>query len=282
MSFLHHLVGIVVLMIAFHAQGKPSYAEPTLKITAGAQTKIIKRFELLRMPGVTDVTVNADPSYSNRKMKYRAVPVSELFRGISLPEDSTILFRCKDGFAAPIKKSRLLNTSSKGSVAYLAIETEEKKWPSMKTNEWASAGPFYLIWKQPQLSQVSPEEWPYQLEGFEVKSSVRDSYPLILPDPLLPPEHEVYRGFQVFLKNCFACHTFNGQGPSRMGPDLNLPNSPVEYFKKGYLQSLIRNPQNLRHWPQAKMPAFAESTISNSELQSLIGYLTHMSRRKPK
>jgi hypothetical protein len=36
----------------------------------------------------------------------------------------------------------------------------------------------------------------------------------------------------------------------------------------------------MRHWPQAKMPAFAANVLPDSELDLLVGYLKHMAGRK--
>lgn len=66
-----------------------------------------------------------------------------------------------------------------------------------------------------------------------------------------------------------------------MGPDLNVPYNPIEYFQPVYLRKLIRDPQSLRRWPQAKMPGFAESVLSEQELDALLAYLGHMAARKP-
>ena len=66
-----------------------------------------------------------------------------------------------------------------------------------------------------------------------------------------------------------------------MGPDLNMPHNPTEYFQPGYLRKLIRDPQSLRQWPQAKMPGFTESVLSEQELDALLAYLGHMAKRRP-
>lgn len=62
--------------------------------------------------------------------------------------------------------------------------------------------------------------------------------------------------------------------------DLNLPYNPTEYFQPQFLARYIRDPQALRQWPQAKMPAFPERVIDDQELRQLIGYLRHMAGRK--
>ena len=99
-------------------------------------------------------------------------------------------------------------------------------------------------------------------------------------DPMLAADDPVNQGFALFQKNCLACHRLNGAGDAQLGPDLNLPHNPTEYFQPAFLRQLIRDPQSLRRWPQAKMPAFAASVLPDSELELLVGYLKHMAGRK--
>ncbi|MCX7079801.1 MAG: cytochrome c, partial [Pseudomonas sp.] len=90
----------------------------------------------------------------------------------------------------------------------------------------------------------------------------------------------VNQGFALFQKNCLACHRLNGAGDAQFGPDLNIPFSPTEYFGTDFLKRYIRDPQSLRHWPQAKMPGFSATVLPDAELDLLMGYLKHMAGRK--
>jgi mono/diheme cytochrome c family protein len=96
----------------------------------------------------------------------------------------------------------------------------------------------------------------------------------------LPKDAPARRGFAVFQRNCITCHTLNGQGDAKLGPDLNIPHSPTEYLRDDMLRTLVRNPQDLRHWPQAKMPGFDRQTLSDADLDDLVAYLKHMATRK--
>jgi mono/diheme cytochrome c family protein len=44
----------------------------------------------------------------------------------------------------------------------------------------------------------------------------------------------------------------------------------------------VRNPQDMRHWPQARMPGFNRETLSDADLDNLVAYLKHMATRKAK
>ncbi len=86
----------------------------------------------------------------------------------------------------------------------------------------------------------------------------------------------------MFQRTCLACHTLNGQGDAQLGPDLNIPHSPTEYFRQDLLRSYIRDPQSLRRWPQARMPGFDRQALSDADLEALLAYLRHMAaRRRP-
>jgi hypothetical protein len=227
-------------------------AEPELVIHVGHTKKVLKRTELLKHPQIRTLVVKQDVSYPGRTMTYQAIPVATLFEGMTFDQDAVIQFRCFDGFAAPISKERLLNQNPNRSIGYIAIETKEAPWPSVKPGG-PSAGPFYLVWPDGDKSQILPEEWPFQLAAFEVKGSLKSLYPKIFPDHRLSSNHPIRRGMEVFVSNCFPCHTFNQEGAGRVGPDLNFPHSPVTYFKRPFLKKLIRNNQAVRHFPEGKM-----------------------------
>jgi mono/diheme cytochrome c family protein len=101
-------------------------------------------------------------------------------------------------------------------------------------------------------------------------------FPAIVPDPSVPAASQVRRGFIVFQRTCFACHTLNGEGDARLGPDLNIPHNPTEYLGTELLRAYIRDPQSLRRWPQAKMQGFDTRALSDADLDAVIAYLKYM------
>jgi hypothetical protein len=46
------------------------------------------------------------------------------------------------------------------------------------------------------------------------------------------------------------------------------------------LRHLIRDPQSLRWWPNARMSAIDEKTLSDAQLNDLLAYFHHMTKRK--
>ena len=270
----------LLLASAFAADARAAgAADPQLTFQADNQQITFKRSELMKRPDIETLSIPNDPTYPGRTMTYKAVRVTALFDRLKIADDAVVQFRCLDGFSAPITKERLLNKLPAKSLAYIAIEEPDKPWPAVKAGG-PSAGPFYLIWLKPEASFIGPEEWPFQLVAFEVKGTLETLYPNIFPDSKLEPTSAARQGFAVFTKNCFACHTLNRAGAGEVGPDLNVPMNPTEYFQKAALRKLVRDPQSLRHFPRSRMSAFPKAILSEQELDQLIAYLEHMAKRK--
>ena len=251
----------------------PLYAAQ-LNLELGAQSRTWQTEALLKHPQVQNITVRNDVSYK-RDMTYRAIPMAALLTGIG-PDDH-LQAVALDGFAAELAAAPLLATQ--GSQAWLAIEDPAKPWPKLSADK-PSAGPFYLVWTHPEVDHISPEQWPFEVASIKRMTPVAERFPALLPDPALKADDPVNQGFALFQKNCLACHRLNGAGDAQFGPDLNIPFSPTEYFGADFLKRYIRDPQSLRQWPQAKMPAFAESVLPAGDLDLLVGYLQHMAGRK--
>ncbi|MCO7596055.1 MULTISPECIES: cytochrome c [Pseudomonas] len=231
--------------------------------------------ELLAHPQARDISIAQDVSYK-RPMHYRAVPLAALLDGVGAGDHLQAV--ALDGFAAEMPAGPLLQTGP--ARAWLAIEDPARPWPALGPGK-PSAGPFYLVWTDPQASGIRPEQWPFQITTIRRLASVQERFPALLPDAGLPADDPVRRGFALFQQNCLACHRLNGAGDAQFGPDLNVPYNPTEYFQPGFLRRYIRDPQSLRQWPQGRMPGFAQSVLSDQALNDLIAYLAHMATRKP-
>ena len=228
---------------------------------------------LLARSDVRTISVPDDVAF-HHPMRYRAIPLKNLLKDLD-PSDH-LQFVASDGFAAEIPAAVLLN--SQGSIAWLAIEEPTQPWPALPHH--GSAAPFYVVWTQPQAAHIGPEQWPYQLVGIRKLADVAARFPALQPDPSLPANNTVRHGFVVFQHTCLACHTLNGQGDARLGPDLNLPHNPTEYLRADLLRAFIRDPQSLRRWPQAKMTGFDRKALSDADLDAVLAYLQHMAGRK--
>ncbi len=249
-------------------------AAAQLTIELDHTSKTWQTAQLLKHPEAQDVQVVDDVSYK-RNMTYRAVPLAVLLPGLKPANHLQAV--ALDGFAAELTAAPLLEKT--GARAWLAVEDPAHPWPALAQGK-PSAGPFYLVWTNPQAGHISPEQWPFQISTIKQLQTVAERFPALLPDPKLAADDPVNQGFALFQKNCLACHRLNGAGDAQMGPDLNIPYNPTEYFGGDFLKRYIRDPQSLRHWPQAKMPAFATSVLPDHELDLLVGYLQHMAGRK--
>ena len=246
-----------------------------LTLDFGDATRQWQTEALLAHPQAQDISIAQDVTYK-RPMRYRAVPVSALLQGVNEREHLQAV--ALDGFAAEMPAGPLLQAGP--ARAWLAIEDPAHPWPALGKGK-SSAGPFYLVWTEPQASAIRPEQWPFQVASIRRLATVAERFPALLPASGLAKDDPVRLGFALFQQNCLACHRLNGAGDAQLGPDLNVPHNPTEYFQPGYLRRFIRDPQSLRHWPQAKMPGFGEQVLSDAELDAVIAYLGHMAARRP-
>ncbi|WP_411378767.1 c-type cytochrome [Pseudomonas sp. MPB26] len=249
-----------------------SAAQLTLELDHASKTWQTE--DLLKHPQAQTVQIVDDVSYK-RTMTYQAVPLAVLLQGLTA--ESHLQAVALDGFAAELTAAPLLQQH--GARAWLAVEDPAQPWPALADGK-PSAGPFYLVWTDPQAGHISPEQWPFQIARIKQLKTVAERFPALLPDPKLSADDPINQGFALFQKNCLACHRLNGAGDAQVGPDLNIPYSPTEYFGGDFLKRYIRDPQSVRHWPQAKMPAFTASVLPDDELELLVGYLKHMAGRK--
>jgi mono/diheme cytochrome c family protein len=244
-----------------------------LRIDLGHGTRVWTTAQLLARADTGTVAIRDDVAF-HRTMHYRAVPLRALLPGLRAGQH--LQFVATDGFAAEIPASAILNRQ--GAQAWLAVEDPAHPWPAPAGNS-KGAGPFYLVWTNPQAAHIGPEQWPYQLAAVRTLAGVDARFPAIVP--AATADAGVRRGFEVFKRTCFACHTMNGEGDAKLGPDLNLPYNPTEYLRADLLRGFIRNPQSLRRWPQAKMRGFpTRQALSDADLDAVLAYLRYMARHK--
>lgn len=277
-----------LLLSIFPALSKSGGADEYYQLTIEVNEKKYSYFstDLLNRPDIETITITDVSAYPRKKMTFKALKFASLIQDISINHESRIEFIARDGFTANLPPLILLNTDKAKSIGYLAIEDPQDPWPlyaqhmtpDEPTNE--TAGPFYLFWVNPELSNIGREEWPFKFNRVVVSTSLSNLYPGIVPEATGPDADRINAGFQVYVKNCLACHQINQVGPGTMGPDLNYPMNPLEYFKQGILEKFIRDPQSVRFNPRTVMGAFPESIISESELEQLIDYLGYMANHK--
>jgi len=268
------MAALIVGFAPFRAQAQAT--EPTLGLQIGERSVSIARQALLSHPAIREVDIATDPSY-RRTMRYRAVPLAALFAGFALPDSASLEGKASDGFVAQIPLAPALGQG--GALALLAIEPADAPWPNLPGKN-ASAGPFYLVWTGEKAQGIGPEQWPYMLASLAIVQPPAARWPQIAVDRALPPSAPARLGQELFVKHCFACHRMNGGGEATVGPDLNLPMNPVEYFQPQALRRYLRDPASVRSWPDQKMPAIGRDQLADAELEQVIVYLQHMASRR--
>jgi mono/diheme cytochrome c family protein len=260
-------------MIALHVGATD---RPVLAVFDGGVRLEFSQSELLARPDVRTITVN-DSVYHQRITQFKAIPIANLFKGLPMADDAVVQCTGSDGFSALLRKTRLLAADPKASHAYLAIEDPAHPWPNL-AGQASSAGPFYVVWTDPQASAIGREEWPFRIASFTVIADARSLFPHSYP--AADAGRAVTAGFKTFQKNCLACHRMNGDGAGSIGPDLNQPMNPTDYLQAAELRMLIRDPASVRAWPGMVMRGFSTAAIPDAELAELIEYFKYMSKRK--
>jgi mono/diheme cytochrome c family protein len=272
-----NIVRGLALLLLLLLSGLAQAAEPTITVTVGNDTRSFSRGELLARPDATTIRVARDVAY-RRPMTYRAVPVASLLAGMALPPDTVLEAVALNGFVAQLPPDLLLNTNESKAVAWLAIEPAEQPWPAISgKNE--NAGPFYIVWTGAEVGSIRSEQWPYQLAKLVSQPSPLSRWPALAVNSALSPNDPVRAGQALFIIQCLPCHKLNGAGAADVGPDLNLPQNPTEYFTPQGLHDLIRNPKAVRTWPAQTMPSLADY-LSDRDIELVIAYLKHMADRK--
>ncbi len=275
---IRHLLLLVGISFVSIISGPAFAAAPSLTIEIGGTTRSLTRDELLNSPAAVDIDVPRDISYG-RPMHYRAVPMDILLEGLDLARDRILEAVASDGFIGLLPVDLVLHPSPVAARAYLAIEPAHAPWP-MLPGKAVSAGPFYIVWLRPEASGIRSEQWPLFVTSIRGADSPAKRWPALGVDPALPSDDPIRAGQTLFVTQCLVCHKMNGAGSADVGPDLNLPENPTEYFKPATLARYIRLPAAVRRWPKMQMSGFAAEAMSDREINLIIAYLQQMAGRK--
>jgi mono/diheme cytochrome c family protein len=229
--------------------------------------------QLLARDDAVTVHVPNDVSF-HRAMSYRAVPLRALLGVSRLPADTELEITGTDGFVTHLPAKLVFGRAQ----AWLAIEPPDAPWP--RTGDGGDIGPFYLVWTDAGASKIESEQWPYKVDAIRTTRPAAVKWPQIAVGNEVAAHSPVREGQRVFATQCMACHKMNGAGDASMGPDLNLPHNPTEYFQPWALKQFIRDPRSLRAWPDMKMHGFGPDAMSDTDLDRVIAYLAYMAKRR--
>ncbi|MFO1057466.1 MAG: c-type cytochrome [Dongiaceae bacterium] len=271
--------GVFVLILWLAAWLAPAVAAgPALKLAVGGRTASYSAADLLARPDLTEVKVLKDPGYG-KPMTYRAVPLAALVAPLGMKADDTLEVVALDGFVAQLPGTMVLNQDPLAAVAMVTVEDPAQRWPNLP-GKHESAGPFSVVWSGATAAAVPADQWPYQVAAMNEVEPPEKRWPQLALDSSVPPNDPLRLGLQKFVATCGACHQLDGGGAANVGPDLNRPMSPTEYFAAGILRKYIRDPASVRDWPARQMPGFTRDALSDDDLDQIILYLSYKARHR--
>ncbi|ONG44596.1 cytochrome C [Pseudoroseomonas deserti] len=259
---------LAALMLGALIAALPARAAELVLNLGGAALRL-RTAELLARPDAASITIPADVSYAMAERRYRAVPLRALLGAMEGVE--TVEAQASDGFASQIPAALLRSGPAE---PWIAVEDPAAPWPVLP-GKAASAGPFYLVWRNPAASDVRPEQWPYMLARLTAVAPPLRRWPQLAVAASLPAGDPARHGAEVYVTQCLACHRMKGAGAGEMGPDLGAPMPALAYLTEAGLRALIRDPAAVRTWPARAMPAFDEAALPPAELEALVAYLRH-------
>lgn len=129
-----------------------------------------------------------------------------------------------------------------------------------------------MVWTRPEQRDTHRWPWPYQLAEIEATDWLA-THPHTVPRTAAR-DTPAWKGFALFRERCVACHAVNGEG-GRVGPDLNVPQSVVEYRPVAQLKRFIRDPSTFRY---GNMPSHPD--LTDADLDGLVAYFETMKTLK--
>jgi mono/diheme cytochrome c family protein len=262
------------------ASGAPAASGSTAPAVAASAADLTFRNEGERVATLTrealtkaippETVKQLDPYY-NKEKTYRALPLAAVielaFKGIKdLPQKEYVL-RAKDGYTVPLRGSKVFE---KG--AYIAFEdVEVPAWEPIGQQR-ANPAPFYLVWANKDQTNLETHPRPYQLSSIEI-ARFEDVFPRTVPKGVAAGD-PAHKGFALFREQCIHCHAINREG-GRVGPELNVPKSVVEYRPVDQIKAYIKDPLGFRYSTMPAHPSFTDA-----DLDALVAYFTAMKDRK--
>jgi len=225
--------------------------------------------------------VEVEDPYYEREMRFLALPLScVLERGFGTSaaalaaEDFSL--RALDGYTRPSTGAQLAEPGAFLAFADASLSAAARvpfvaRWAPIERRQLDPA-PFYMVWNGEGQNDPHRYPWPFQLSVIE-RVPFEARHPHTVPTGVAA-DSQAAAGFALFRSQCIMCHAVNHEG-GKVGPELNVPQSIIEYRSPEQLKAFIRNPQRFRY---TSMPAHPQ--LSEGDLDALLAYFRAMSLRK--
>ena len=269
------------------AEPRSEAAEHGLRFRRGDET--VGHLTLAEIAGLCAIerVEVADPYYE-RPMRFLACPLVPLLeRGFGETagrlEARHFFLRARDGYTRPADGAQLVQSGGWIALADASLVPDAATLRSLAGVDGAprfapidrrqvDPAPYYMIWSE--AGQQDPHHWPWPYQLVEVQiAPFASRFPHMEPRGEAPGSAPM-RGYALFRRQCVSCHSINGDG-GKVGPELNVPQSIVEYRPAEQIRAYIRNPAAFRY---TTMPA--HPGLSERDLDDLVAYFRAMSVRK--
>jgi mono/diheme cytochrome c family protein len=277
-------IGATVVVILCEVSGPAAAGEAssaaTLRFSLHAEPVATTDIASLRRT-IASRRVRVFEPYESREVVFDALPFDAVLDAVyarAWRDQEELLFTCRDGYQPTVPVRRVLDHK-----AWLAFDRVDEDGFSILKLESGSRrrvdlSPVYLIWENlddPRMREEGDYGWPYQLVGVDVIRP-RDRFPHTAPPR--GASRAAVEGYAAFRVHCSRCHTINGGGGA-IGPELNYPVNPVEYWKGEWLRRWIDDPREIR--PATRMPPFNPVLPERMRvIDNIIAYLEAMSTAK--
>ena len=248
------------------------FAKEAILIKDGNSSHSLSLQEIQSNKNIEELKNIEIQAYPGKHFNLLTIKLCRLLNHVDKNEEVKIT--AKDKYFIYLSRSDLSGCGKSSGVApYLAIQKNKNMWPKMhKSHE--EVGTFSLIWLGSSSENISKEKWVRNISTLEIVN--RKGETELIKSFHLKLNKNQDAGYRVFVDNCAGCHSLNLIGQLDIGPDLNYPMNPLEYFTKNVFKKFIRNPEAVRYFKNSKMEGFDMSAMSEEDLENLVSFMKLM------
>jgi mono/diheme cytochrome c family protein len=249
------LVALCALVISC-SRARPIEGTLTFK-RDGKVVRSVSLADLATRAGARRVET-ADPYYGAYK-RFQAFPIAPALSWAYEREPKELRARAfvlvaLDGYAVPVEGQHLLDDG-----AFVAVDDLDVPGFAPIGPRKVSPLPAYLIWQGTGRANLESHPRPWQLVAIDMVDPLT-LYPNTRPKAAVEGT-PVMHGFKLFRERCIRCHAINREG-GNLGPELNVPQSIVNYRPEEQIRAYIKNPLSFRYGAMPPNPDLTEADLS--------------------